>query len=164
MTEDGLFVCKSPGMADNIWSDDWDSLGDNDWEKGMKSFRLPRAGTVLGASVYELPPGRDSAYHFHHAADELLVALTGGVTLRTAEGERVLANGEAVFFPAGPDGLHGTLNRTADAVRYLVAGTRFSPEVVEYPDLGQVTAQSRLASQKGEPLFLIHTLGEEDAP
>ena len=34
MTEDGLFVCKSPGMADNIWSDEWDSLGDNDWENG----------------------------------------------------------------------------------------------------------------------------------
>jgi uncharacterized cupin superfamily protein len=150
-------------MADNIWSEEWDSLGDNDWEKGMKSLRLPRSGSVLGASVYELPPGGESAYHFHHGADELLVALTGGVTLRTADGERELANGEAVFFPPGPDGVHGTINRTDGPVRYLVAGTRFSPEVVEYPDLGQLTAQSRLASQKGEPLFVIHTLVEEDA-
>ena len=149
-------------MADNIWSDEWDSLGDNDWEKGMKSLRLPRSGTALGATVYELPPEGESAYHFHHAADELLVALTAGVALRTGEGERELTNGEAVFFPAGPDGLHGTINRSGEPVRYLVAGTRSSPEVVEYPDLGQVTAQSRFASQMGEPLFLIHTLGEED--
>jgi len=39
-----------------------------------------------------------------------------------------------------------------------MAGTRVSPEVAEYPDLGQVTAQSRHASQKGNPLFVIHTL------
>ena len=149
-------------MADNIWSDDWDSLGDNDWEQGMKSLRLPRSGDVLGASVYELPPGGRSAYHFHHGAHELLIALTDGVTLRTPEGERVLAAGEAVFFPPGPDGAHGQVNATDGPVRYLVAGTRPSPEVAEYPDLGQITAQSRFPSQKGDQLFVIHTLQEEE--
>ena len=94
-------------MADNIWSDEWDSLGDNDWENGLKSLRLPRSGTVLGASVYELPPGGRSAYHFHHGADELLIALTAGVTVRTPEGERELAVGEAVFFPPAPRGRTG---------------------------------------------------------
>lgn len=148
-------------MRDTIWSDEWDSLGENDWERGTKSLRLPRSGNALGASVYELPPGGESAYHFHHASDELLVALSEGVTLRTPEGERLLADGEAVFFAAGPEGAHAQLNRTDGPVRYLVAGTRPSPEVVEYPDLGQVTAQSRHLSQRGEPLFLIHTLEEE---
>ena len=41
-----------------------------------------------------------------------------------------------------------------------MAGTRPSPEVVEYPDLGQVTAQSREPSQTGEPLFVVHQLVE----
>jgi uncharacterized cupin superfamily protein len=40
-------------------------------------------------------------------------------------------------------------------VRYVVAGTRVSPEVVEYPDLKQVTAQSK------HGLFVIHDLKEE---
>jgi len=146
-------------MANNIWSDEWDSLGDNDWEDGMKSLHLPRSGTVLGASVYELPPGKRSAYHFHHAADELLVALTSGVTVRTPEGERELEAGESVFFPPGPDGAHGQINNGSEPVRYLVAGTRFAPEVVEYPDLKQLTVQSRLASQTGEPLFSIYDIG-----
>jgi uncharacterized cupin superfamily protein len=162
MTEDGLFVCKSPGMADNIWSDEWDSLGDNDWENGLKSLRLPRNGTMLGASVYELPPGGRSAYHFHHGADELLIALTAGVIVRTPEGERELAVGEAVSFPPGPEGAHGQINATDGPIRYLVAGTRVSPEVVEYPDLGQLTAQSRLHSQQDKPLFVIHTLEKGD--
>jgi quercetin dioxygenase-like cupin family protein len=103
MTEDGLFVAYGLRMADNIWSGDWDSLGDNDWEAGLKSLRLPRGdGTLLGASVYELPPGAKSAYHFHHGAEELLIALSEGVTVRTPDGERVLAAGEAVFFAPGP--------------------------------------------------------------
>jgi uncharacterized cupin superfamily protein len=161
MTEDGLFVAYGLRMADNIWSGDWDSLGDNDWEAGMKSLRLPRGdGMLLGASVYELPPGGKSAYHFHHGAEELLIALSEGVTVRTPDGERVLAAGEAVFFAPGPGGAHGQVNDTDEPVRYLVAGTRPSPEVAEYPDLGQLTAQSRHASQMGEPLFVIHTLQE----
>jgi uncharacterized cupin superfamily protein len=151
-------------MADNIWSDEWESLGDNEWEDGMKSFRLPRSGTMLGGTVYELPPGKRSAYHFHHAADELLVALTEGVTLRTPDGERTLVVGDAVFFPPGPDGAHGQINKSTSSVRYLVVGTRMAPEVVEYPDLKQLTVQSRLASQTGEPLFVIHDIGEREEP
>jgi hypothetical protein len=34
--------------------------------------------------------------------------------------------------------------------------------VVEYPDLGQLTAQSRLHSQQDKPLFVIHTLEKGD--
>jgi uncharacterized cupin superfamily protein len=151
-------------VANNIWSDDWDSLGDNEWEDGMKSFRLPRSGTMLGGTVYELPPGKRSAYHFHHAADELLVALTAGLTLRTPDGERELQAGETVFFPPGPEGAHGQLNHSAEPVRYLVAGTRQAPEVVEYPDLKQLTVQSRLPSQTGEPLFAIYDVGEGKEP
>ena len=45
-------------------------------------------------------------------------------------------------------------------MRYLVAGTRPTPELVEYPDLGQLTAQSREPSQTGDPLFVIHQLVE----
>ncbi len=44
-----------------------------------------------------------------------------------------------------------------------MAGTRPSPEVVEYPDIGQVTAQSRHESQAGEPLFVIHQLVDQPA-
>lgn len=141
----------------NIWWDEWESLGESEWEGGTRSSRLPR-GERLGATVYELPPGGRAVYHFHHGAEELLVVLRGRPTLRTPDGERDLAEGDVVHFPRGPEGAHAILNHGTEPVRYLVASTRDSPEVVEYPDLGQVTAQSRLPSQTGEPLFVIHQL------
>ena len=44
-----------------------------------------------------------------------------------------------------------------------MVSTRETPEVVEYPDLGQLTAQSRFPSQTGEGLFVIHDLGGDAA-
>jgi uncharacterized cupin superfamily protein len=138
----------------NVFTDDWEP--GEDWSGGGgASKRLPR-GDVLGASVYELGPGNFTVYHFHHGAEELLVVLRGTPTLRTPDGERVLAEGAVVHFPAGPDGAHGLRNDTDAPVRFLLASDHPSPEVVEYPDLGQVTAQARTGSQTGEQLWLIH--------
>ena len=152
MTEDVLFVCDCPGM--NIWDDTWDD--DEDWSGGgSKSRRLVPRGPFLGATVYELDPGKWVIYHAHHGSDELLFVLRGRPTLRTPEGERQLEEGEVVSFPPGPEGAHGLRNDTDESVRYVVAGTRVSPEVVEYPDLKQLTAQSK------HGLFVIHDVKEE---
>jgi uncharacterized cupin superfamily protein len=142
-------------MSDNnIWTDEWDPS--EDWSGGGgQSKRLPR-GSDLGASVYELEPGNWVVYHFHHASEELLVVLRGRPTLRTGEGSRELQEGDVVHFPTGPDGAHGVSNDTDEPVRFLMASTLHSPEVVEYPDLKQLTAQARTASQTGERLWLIH--------
>jgi uncharacterized cupin superfamily protein len=144
----------------NVFGDDWDAL--DDWSGGgAKSKRLVQRGPLLGASVYELGPGNTASYHFHHGSEELLIVLRGRPTLRTPEGERQLAEGEVVHFTTGPDGAHGTRNDTDDAVRYVVAGIRVFPEVAEYPDTRQITAQAPTGSQTGEHLWLVHDL--EDA-
>ncbi len=153
-------------MSDhNIWSDDWGKQ-DEDWSGGGGRFkRLPRAAErpTLGATVAELDPGNWVIYHFHHAAEELLVVLRGRPTLRTPEGERVLEEGETVQFPPGSEGAHGLRNDTDAPVRYVVASTITSPEVVEYPDLRQITAQARTSSMTGERLFLIHDVDPKGA-
>jgi len=139
----------------NVFRDDWDNT--EDWSGGGgKSKRLVEPGVSLGASVYELGPGNFNVYHFHHGAEELLIVLRGRPTLRTPEGERQLAEGEVVHFPVGPAGTHGVRNDTDEQVRYVVAGIRVSPEVVEYPELKQITAQARTESQTGDRLWLIH--------
>jgi uncharacterized cupin superfamily protein len=142
----------------NIWADDWDE--DEDWSGGGgKSKRLvPNSDQDLGASLYELGPENFNVLHFHHGSEELLIVLRGRPTLRTAEGERVLAEGEVVHFPIGPAGAHGLRNDTDELVRYVVAGIRVSPEVVEYPDLEKITAQARTGSQTGGRLWLIHNV------
>ncbi|HXH97703.1 MAG TPA: cupin domain-containing protein, partial [Gaiellaceae bacterium] len=119
-------------------------------------------GPFLGASLYELGPGNFAIYHAHHGSEELLIVLRGRPTLRTPDGERQLAEGDAVHFPPGRDGAHGLRNDTDEPVRYVVAGTRPSPEVVEYPDLGQLTAQSRLPSHDGGQLFVVHDVKEAE--
>src|ERR671927_2008168 len=133
-------------MSDNnIWSDVWDAA-EEDWSGGgAVSKRLPRSAERpgLGATVYELDPADFVVYHYHHAWEELLVVLRGRPTLRTSAGERQLDEGESVYFPLGADGAHGLRNDTDAAVRYLMVSTLSSPEVVEYPDLGQLTAQAR---------------------
>jgi uncharacterized cupin superfamily protein len=139
---------------DNVFSDAWDP--GEDWSGGgALSKRLPR-GDVLGASAYELGPGNSLVYHFHHGAEELLIVLRGTPTLRTPDGERVLDEGDVVFFTSGPDGAHALRNDTNEQVRLVMVSDHPSPEVVEYPDLGQITAQARTGSQTGERLWLIH--------
>ncbi|OLD98145.1 MAG: hypothetical protein AUG91_09755 [Actinobacteria bacterium 13_1_20CM_4_69_9] len=143
----------------NVFDDEWGEEQE-DWSGGgAKSKRLVGRGPVLGASVYELGPGNFAVYHYHHGSEELLVVLRGRPTLRTPDGERVLAEGEAVHFPTGPDGAHAVRNDTEEPVRFIVAGTRVFPEVVEYPDLKQITVQAPQASQTGERLWLIHDVG-----
>jgi uncharacterized cupin superfamily protein len=139
----------------NVFRDDWDDA--EDWSGGGgRSKGLVGPRVQLGATVYELGPGNFSVYHFHHGSEGLLIVLRGRPTLRSPEGERQLAEGEAVHFPTGPDGAHGLRNDTDQPVRFLVAGIRVSPEVAEYPDLKQITAQARTDSQTGDRLWLIH--------
>ena len=139
----------------NIWADEWDA--DDDWSGGgAKSKLLVDRGPLLGASLYELGPGNSIAYHFHHGSEELLIVLRGRPTLRGPEGDRQLVEGEVVHFPVGPDGAHGLRNDTQELVRYIVAGIRASPEVVEYPDVKKITAQARTSSQTGEQLWMLH--------
>ena len=142
----------------NVFGDEWGEQQE-DWSGGGgKSKRLVERGPLLGASVYELGPGNFTVYHFHHGSEELLIVLRGRPTLRTPEGERQLAEGEAVHFATGPDGAHAVRNDTEEPVRFVVAGIRVSPEVVEYPDLNQITAQAPTASQTGERLWFVHDL------
>ena len=139
---------------DTPWTDEGDP--GEDWAGGGgRSKRLPR-GSNLGASVYELDPGNWAIYHFHHGSEELMVVLRGRPMLRTGATSRQLEEGDVVHFPTGPEGAHGVSNETDAPVRFLMASTLHSPEVVEYPDLKQLTAQARTASQTGERLWLIH--------
>jgi uncharacterized cupin superfamily protein len=146
----------------NIWDNAWGEQHE-DWSGGgATTKRLVPAGPMLGASLYELERGNFMIFHFHHGSEELLIVLRGRPTVRTFAGERQLEEGAVVHFPLGPDGAHEIRNDTDEPVRYLVAGIRVSPEVVEYPDLKQLTAQSRTATQTGGPLFVIHDVGGEE--
>jgi uncharacterized cupin superfamily protein len=146
-----------------IWSDKWGEQGE-DWSGGGgRSKRLAR-GEKLGATLYEMDPGNFVVFHFHHRWEEMLIVLRGRPTLRTSDAERVLAEGEVVHFGVGPAGAHGLRNETDDVIRYVMVSTQGGPEVVEYPDLRQITAQAATGSQTGERLWLIHDVADDRKP
>jgi uncharacterized cupin superfamily protein len=103
----------------------------------------------LAANVYELEPGAvGSPWHAHHANEELLLVLSGTVSLRGPEGTQLLSAGAVVAFPRGQEGAHSLVNRSDAPVRYVVVSTTHRPDVVEYPDTGAtlvVLAHQRVA-------------------
>jgi uncharacterized cupin superfamily protein len=101
--------------------------------------------TSFGATVYELGPGNWMPFHFHHGVEEYLVVLRGWPTLRTGDGSRELAEGRRCTSRAGQTAPTGSRRRPDKPVRVLMASTLVSPEVAEYPDHNQITAQARRA-------------------
>jgi uncharacterized cupin superfamily protein len=128
----------------NVFSDELQS----DPERAGFKGRYARVGAAagaerLGACVYVLEPGETpSPYHLHRGNEELLVVLEGRPTLRTPEGERELVEGEVVAFPSGPAGAHQLTNRSDGRVRFVIASTERSPEILEYPDSRKVGVKS----------------------
>lgn len=97
----------------------------------------------LGASVYEIPPGKRAfVYHFHYANEELFYVLAGKGAVRTPEGEKPITTGDFVAAVSGKDGAHQIINNSDAPLRYLVESTMIEPEVVEYPDSEKVFAMT----------------------
>ena len=97
--------------------------------------------TATGMAVYEIEPGNLSwPYHFHLTQEEFLFVLSGELTLRTPEGERVLRTGDIVWFPAGAEGAHTVRNHSDAVVRYVIASSQSEHGGGSvYPDSGKVS-------------------------
>jgi uncharacterized cupin superfamily protein len=105
------------------------------------TWRTAKLGQLIGAariggSVYELGEGEHSfPFHFHYGMEEWVLVVDGTPTLRTPAGERVLAVGDVVAFPDGPDGAHKL--RGPGRV-LLVSAADGQIGAAEYPDSGKV--------------------------
>jgi uncharacterized cupin superfamily protein len=119
--------------ATNVWADvpDWGGIG---------ALRLARApSNALGASVWEIQPGGSQfVYHFHRGSEELLVVLRGSPTVRMHDAEHVLAEGDVLPFPRGPEGGHQIRNDSDAVARVLIVSAHANPDVAEYPETGKV--------------------------
>jgi uncharacterized cupin superfamily protein len=106
----------------------------------------------LGGTLYELAAGFEGMpIHVHHGMEELAIVIAGNPTLRTLEGDTVLAPGDIIAFPRGRRGAHSIANRTDAPARYLMMSTKVMPEVVEYPEDGTVRVLTRPPFAPPEP-------------
>jgi len=128
----------------NLFHGETDVAPDGNEPAGYELTRAARVGkkigaTQIGMSVYELPPGQSVCpYHFEWTDEEWLIVLAGTPTLRTAEGERALAQGDTVCFPAGPDGAHQVRNDAEELARIAILSTKNPFGIAEYPDSDKV--------------------------
>ena len=105
--------------------------------EGMTARRLSDEGglTQYGAYVVTLAPGaRSSDRHWHEQEDELLLVLSGEVTVLENDGPHRLGPGDAACWPAGVDNAHSVVNRSDAPCRFLIVGTRPTHDVCHYPD------------------------------
>jgi uncharacterized cupin superfamily protein len=124
----------------NLFGDEWERANEQEgFRWNATAFGKKLGAELMGATLYELPPGEKTwPYHFERANEEWLVCVAGRPTLRTPEGERELAPGDVAVFPRGPAGGHGVENCGGETARVVILSTKNPVEVVEYPDTGKV--------------------------
>jgi uncharacterized cupin superfamily protein len=104
----------------------------------------PRLAELSNAKQFQfdirsLDPGRFSfPYHFHRAAEEIFVILSGEATLRSPEGFKKVSEGDVVFFEEGAKGAHQLYNHNDSPCIYLDVRTTIGIDVCEYPDSGKL--------------------------
>jgi uncharacterized cupin superfamily protein len=120
----------------NLYEDDWEHEQEREGYRWRARQIGPAIGaSMLGATVYELPPGQRSfPYHYEYGTEEWLLVVAGRPTLRTPEGEHGLEPGDVVAFREGPEGAHQVRNATEETVRIVVFSAKQSPAVAVYPD------------------------------
>ena len=108
------------------------------WHTSPRLAELSNA-KHLQFDIRSLDPGKFSfPYHFHRAAEELFLILSGEATLRSPEGFQKVSEGDIVFFEEGAKGAHQLYNHNELPCVYLDLRTTIGIDVTEYPDSGKV--------------------------
>jgi len=107
----------------------------------------------LNSGKYSFP------YHFHRNAEELILIVSGSMTIRTPKGFVIAIKGQLVFFEMGETGTHQFYNHDTIPCIYLDIKTTVGIDVCEYPDSGKINIspsnetfekESRVDYNKGE--------------
>ena len=120
----------------NLYGDHWEHEQEREGYRWRARQIGPAIGAaMLGATVYELPPGQKSfPYHYEYGTEEWLLVVAGRPTLRMPDDEQELEPGDVVAFREGPEGAHQVRNATEETVRIVVFSTKQSPAIAVYPD------------------------------
>ncbi len=137
---------------------DFDPPLERDGFRGRRARLGRQAGCEhLGLSLFELEPGCAAfPLHYHLGNEEMLIVLGGQAALRTADGERALAEGEVVALPAGEAGAHQVINRGDGPARILIVSEMNAPEVVVRPESEKISAMGRPPGSAGEGLHDVY--------
>lgn len=106
---------------------------DVEWAEVSHGERFAYRRKSLGASIYEVPPGKRAwPRHFHLANEEAI--LEGSGTLLLGDEEIPVSKGDYATLPAGEEGTHQLINTSNANLTYLCFSTMDVPDVMVYPD------------------------------
>lgn len=89
--------------------------------------------------IRKLEQGKYSfPFHFHRFAEEVIMILSGTMTIRTVQGFEIINQGQIAFFEIGENGAHQFYNHGSKPCTYLDIRTTTGIDIVEYPDSGKV--------------------------
>lgn len=92
----------------------------------------------LGYAVIRLAPGKRAwPYHSHHVIEEMFFVLKGQGTLRHADQEYPIKEGDFICSPADPQQPHQIINSSDDELTYIALSTQELADVMLYPDSGK---------------------------
>lgn len=113
--------------------------GDSNY--GFTRRRLIPTDQMKNCSVsfYELEPGASNCpYHYHTVNEEVFYIISGTGTLKMPEGDKTVAAGDIIYFPADDSGAHKLTNNSNEKLVYIDFDTSLLPEIAVYPDSGKI--------------------------
>ncbi len=129
-----MIIRKGQAAVDRGTEEDEQKYG------ARESLHLSEEGglTQFVAHVETLQPGSRSDRHWHEEEDELLYVVSGETTVIEEDGPHTLHPGDAACWPAGVANAHQVVNRSGAPCSYLILGSRAIPDVVHYPERGEI--------------------------
>ena len=106
----------------------------------LREFASRGEGGKAVVSIYTVPPGKSAyPYNYHLKNEEVFYILRGQGLLKTPEGEKTVAEGDLLFFPADSSGAH-KLTNTSDTedLTYIDFDVVHDIDVALYPDSGKI--------------------------
>lgn len=111
-----------------------------DYEYFKKDF-IPRGyAEKTMVSIYEIPPLKSAyPYHYHLKNEETFFILRGEGILKTPHGEKTVAAGDLLFFPANSEGAHKLTNTSqTENLVYIDFDVIHDMDVTIYPDSNKI--------------------------
>jgi uncharacterized cupin superfamily protein len=135
MTDDDSLVVSVDDVAPTT-----EEHGDHEFER--RHLGAVTDGEDIGASVYEVAPGKKLwLRHYHTANEEALFVLDGEGTLTLGPDDEAtehhLEAGVYAALPADERGLH-EIEAGEELLRLLMVSTMDDPDVLHYPDEGKI--------------------------
>jgi len=127
-------------LVKNYNSIEGQKLGQDGNEFTVKPVIPIEESNKCSANFVEVAPGNYAyGYHYHESNDEVFYIISGTGIVRTPKGEITVKVGDAITFPAGPEGAHVIRNGSeTEKLVYIDFGSVTVPEIVHLPDFGKI--------------------------